>query len=123
MRQFNAREFWHAHESWEAIWLAAPQPEKTFLQGIIQISAAFYHHQRKNLIGARALLRRGLAKVEAFPANHRGLRLEALRRAARDWLEELESGGACAKKPYPRLKRSAAKPRASRRTRALAVSP
>ena len=106
MRQFNARQFWHAHESWEAIWLVASLPEKTFLQGIIQISAAFYHHQRKNLTGARSLLRRGLEKIEGFPADHRGLRIENLRRSVRDWLDDLERGGACARRRYPRLART-----------------
>jgi len=105
LRQFNARAFWHAHESWEEIWLKAGEPEKTFLQGIIQISAAFYHHQRENLAGTRTLLRRGLEKVEQFPPRHRGLRLEELRRAVRDWLEDLEQGGSCGGWRYPRLKR------------------
>lgn len=109
LRQFNARGFWHAHESWEAIWLQAPQPERTFLQGIIQISAAFYHHQRGNLAGTCSLLTRGLQKVEGFPASHRGLQLEALRRAVRDWLAELRAGGACAGRKYPKLQRRLAK--------------
>jgi uncharacterized protein len=105
-RQFNARRFWHAHESWEEIWLHAAEPEKRFLQGIIQISAAFYHHQRKNLVGTRTLLRRGLEKVERFPPRHRSLRLEELRRAVREWLAELERDGSCAGWPYPRLSRA-----------------
>jgi len=117
MRQFNAREFWHAHESWEGIWLTAPEPEKTFLQGIIQISAAFYHHQKRNLAGTRSLLARGLEKVERFPAEHRGLRLEELRRAVRKWLEELQGTGACAGKRYPRLRWAAGKQASRRATR------
>ena len=82
MRQFNTHKFWHAHESWESIWLTAPEPDKTFLQGIIQISAAFYHHQRGNLEGMRSLMRRGLAKVEQLPAGYRRSH-NAICRAAR----------------------------------------
>jgi hypothetical protein len=103
MRQFNSREFWHAHESWEAIWLTAPEPDKTFLQGIIQISAAFYHHQKDNFEGMRSLMRRGLAKVENFPPGYRGLQLEALRRAVRDWLTAAEAAGEKLPEIYPRL--------------------
>ncbi len=103
MRQFNSREFWHAHESWEAIWLVAPQPDKAFLQGIIQIAAAFYHHQRGNLQGMRSLMRRGLAKVEGFPREYRGLRLEELRRAVRKWLAASEDA---LPQRYPSLKRA-----------------
>lgn len=103
LRQFNSRQFWHAHESWEAIWLVAPQPDKTFLQGIIQISAAFYHHQRGNLVGMRSLMRRGLAKVEEFPSAYRGVRLEELRRAVRKWLA---AGEDALPRNYPRLRRT-----------------
>jgi len=105
MRQFNSRKFWHAHESWEAIWLTAPEPDKTFLQGIIQISAAFYHHQKKNLEGMRSLMRRGLAKVEEFPPAYRGVRLEELRRAVRKWLAAADAAGAPLPAKYPRLQR------------------
>ena len=103
MRQFNSREFWHAHESWEAIWLVAPAPDKAFLQGIIQIAAAFYHHQRGNLEGMRSLMRRGLAKVEEFPPGYRGLRLEELRRAVRKWLAASVDA---LPRNYPRLRRA-----------------
>jgi len=103
LRQFNSRAFWHSHESWEAIWLKAPQPDKTFLQGIIQIAAAFYHHQRGNLQGMRSLMRRGLAKVEQFPPGYRGLRLEELRGAVRAWLAASEDA---LPRIYPRLRRA-----------------
>ncbi len=105
LRQFNTLQFWHSHESWEAIWLVAPEPDKTFLQGIIQIAAGFYHHQKHNLDGMRSLMRRGLAKVEGFPAGYRGLCLEALRRAVRDWLDADARGEALPRR-YPRLRRA-----------------
>jgi len=104
IRQFNARRFWHSHESWEAIWLTAPEPDKTFLQGIIQIAAAFYHYQMKNHAGMRSLMRRGLAKVEEFPADYRGLRLEKLRLSVREWLAKDYAGEALPRR-YPQLDR------------------
>jgi predicted metal-dependent hydrolase len=115
IRQFNSLEFWHSHESWEAIWLTAPEPEKTFLQGIIQIAAGFYHHQTHNREGMRSLLRRGLAKMEQFPAGYCGLRLEELRRAVRNWLDADARGEALPRR-YPRLRR------AGRRERTLTRS-
>ncbi|HXZ19539.1 MAG TPA: DUF309 domain-containing protein [Candidatus Acidoferrales bacterium] len=107
IRQFNSRQFWNSHESWEAIWLTAPQPDKTFLQGIIQIAAAFYHHQKKNHAGMRSLMRRGLAKVEEFPPDYRGLCLEKLRLAVREWLARDGAGEALPSR-YPRLERQKA---------------
>ncbi len=90
--QFNAREFFAAHETWEEIWLAAPEPDKTFLQGIIQVAAAFHHYCRGNTAGTQSLLDAGLQKLSKFPADYRGLQLEALCCEARRWLELLAFG-------------------------------
>jgi len=89
---FNTRYFFEAHEAWEEIWLHTAPPEKTFLQGLIQVTAAFHHHSRENLRGTKSLLRTGLLKLEDFPPHHRGLHIEKLRKIARRWLEVLNSG-------------------------------
>ena len=107
VEQFNAREFWEAHESWELVWLPAPEPDKTFLQGIIQVSAGFYHYTENNLPGARSLLRRGLAKLEQFPDGYRGLRLEDLRVAARAWLAALDREAASTPGVFPQIHEAA----------------
>ena len=92
VEQFNTRHFFEAHETWEEIWLASPEPEKTFLQGIIQIAAAFHHYTRGNNRGTRTLLEAGLRRLDNFPAVHNQLALEALRQAARDWTDALTRG-------------------------------
>ena len=92
IEQFNCREFFAAHESWEEVWLAASEPDKTFLQGIIQVAAAFHHYLRGNPSGAQSLLAAGLSKLEHFPDNYRGVKLAHLREAARHWIEKLEGG-------------------------------
>ena len=89
---FNTRYFFEAHEAWEEIWLHTAPPEKTFLQGLIQVTAAFHHHSRENLRGTKSLLRAGLLKLEDFPPHHRSLHIEKLRKVARRWLEVLDSG-------------------------------
>ncbi len=92
LEQFNAGHFFDAHETWEEIWLRSAEPEKTFLQGIIQIAAAFHHYGRGNLQGTRSLLEAGLKKVARFPEAHRGIGVEALRESAREWIAALVSG-------------------------------
>lgn len=85
IEQFNAGQFFDAHESWEEIWLASPEPEKAFLQGIIQIAAAFHHYTYGNLLGTRSLLEAGLRRLAPYPPRHSGIALETLRAAAREW--------------------------------------
>jgi uncharacterized protein len=89
---FNAREFFEAHEVWEEIWLVESEPEKTFLQGIIQIAAAFHHYSRANPDGAESLLAAGIVKLSRFPAHHRGLAIEDLRTAAKRWARSIGEG-------------------------------
>ncbi len=89
---FNARRFFDAHEAWEEIWLQSPQPERAFLQGIIQIAAAFHHYLRGNRGGARSLLNAGLLRLAKFPATHGGIALDALRAAAQHWTQALGEG-------------------------------
>jgi uncharacterized protein len=89
---FNARKFFEAHEVWEELWLVEPEPEKTFLQGLIQLAAACHHHGRGNLRGAKSLLAAGLAKLERFPDDHRGLAVAKLRADAEQWGGTLSGG-------------------------------
>ncbi len=100
---FNTRYFFEAHEAWEEIWLHTAPPEKTFLQGLIQVTAAFHHHSRENLRGTKSLLRAGLLKLEDFPPHHRGLNIEKLRKVARRWLEVLDSGEVVSRPTLPRI--------------------
>jgi uncharacterized protein len=104
IEQFNSGHFFEAHETWEEIWLRSPEPDKTFLQGIIQIAAAFHHHSRSNLRGARSLLEAGLARLDRFPDAHRGIALLALRAGARAWVASLADADAAGTEiPIPRI--------------------
>ena len=106
LEQFNHHHFFDAHETWEEIWLHSPEPEKTFLQGIIQVAAAFHHYTRGNAAGARSLLEAGLKKLERFPEIHRGLKLEELRAAARRWIAALAAGRDPGRQRLPRIART-----------------
>ena len=64
---FNAHAFWKAHEAWERDWLSAEQPHKLFLQGLIQLAAAYYHVQRGTYRGGVRLFDAALEKLSRFP--------------------------------------------------------
>lgn len=108
LAHFNAREFFEAHEVWEEIWLAAPAPEKTFLQGMIQIAAAFHHYSRRNLRGTKSLLVAGLAKIEGFPGDHRGLALAELRAESQEWAVALASEKDLGRRKPPTIRTASA---------------
>ena len=82
---FNAREFWEAHESWETIWLAAESDVEQFLQGMIQLAAAYHHVKRGTHRGAARLFEAALRRLAAFPQRFSGIDRGAAEEAARRW--------------------------------------
>jgi uncharacterized protein len=97
---YRKREFFEAHEHWEDVWRASAEPEKTFLQALIHIAAAFHHLERKNANGAERQLRRALRKLEPYPETFGGVRVEEVRESVRVWLRAIEESGAH-EMPFP----------------------
>ena len=81
---FNGVRYWHAHEAWETLWRAAPDDERDFYQGLIQVAAGLLHLQRRNLRGARNKLAEGLAKLRDRKAQR-----ERVETAVRDAMGKL----------------------------------
>ena len=79
---FNAREFWDAHESWETLWLEAESDAVQFLQGLIQMAAAYHHVQRGTFRGAVRLFDAALRRLSAFPPDFCMLDRSAVEEAA-----------------------------------------
>jgi predicted metal-dependent hydrolase len=79
LRLYNAADFFHAHEAWESVWLTAPQPEKLFLQALIQTTVALHHFSRNNLLGATRLLTAALRKLEPYAPDFANLDVALLR--------------------------------------------
>jgi|SRR5271166_1552406 len=103
LASYRNGEFFAAHEHWESVWLSAEEPEKTFLQSIIQVAAAFHHLERDNPTGAASLLRRSLGRLNAFPNLYGGIDVEALRASMRAWLRALETDHRERGLAYPRI--------------------
>jgi predicted metal-dependent hydrolase len=89
---FNGVRYWHAHESWETLWRAAPDEERDFYQGLILVAAGLLHLQRRNMRGARNKLREGVAKLTPYEPSYRGIFVNELVGRARQLVEDLEAG-------------------------------
>lgn len=105
LEAFNSSRFYDAHEHWEEVWLETPNPDKMFLQGLIQVAAAFHHYSRSNLPGTRNLLLAGLLKLDRFPEVHGGLEIQELREAVREWLAAIEAGEILDTRKLPQIRR------------------
>lgn len=89
---FNGVRYWHAHESWETVWRAAPDEERDFYQGLIQVAAGLLHLQRRNLRGARNKLGEGVAKLRRYEPAHHGIFVNELIGQATRLLDDLDAG-------------------------------
>jgi uncharacterized protein len=89
---FNGVRYWHAHEAWETLWRAAPDKERNFYQGLIQVAAGLLHLQRRNARGARSKLAEGVARLRPFEPVHRGIFVNELIGRADRLIAELDAG-------------------------------
>ncbi|HUP44961.1 MAG TPA: DUF309 domain-containing protein [Thermoanaerobaculia bacterium] len=108
---FNQLEFWEAHEAWEELWLAASTDIEQYLQGLIQLAAAYHHVRRGTLRGAVRLFDAALRRLAPFPPGLCGLdrgEAEKAARLHRDWAAGVlarASGESLSERDYPKLRR------------------
>jgi len=105
---FNEEKFFDAHEVLEDVWRAAPEPEKRFLQGLIQVAVALHHHSRGNVVGCLSLLTRGGRNLSLYGDLHDGVDLARLRADLQLWSAALAHDGSVsigegAVPPLPKL--------------------
>lgn len=104
LRCYRSQQFFEAHEHWEAVWLTLAEPEKSFLQSLIQVSAAFHHLQSGNRRGAISLLSRALNRLDLCAAEFCSLRVAHLRDQVREWLSVLQHGSLELPRVYPEFR-------------------
>jgi uncharacterized protein len=78
VEQFNAGEYYACHDTLEALWIEATEPDKTFYQGILQIAVALYHLGNHNLRGAVILLGEGSNRLRRYPSEYGGIDVDEL---------------------------------------------
>jgi len=110
INHFNALEFWEAHESWEELWLVAESDLDQFLQGLIQVAAAYHHLKRGTFKGGVRLFDAGLARLAKFPPRFCGIDrddVECASREHRAWAAERiecnEMDARLAQNAYPKI--------------------
>jgi uncharacterized protein len=76
---FNAERFWEAHEVLESIWREALGEEKTLLQGLILVCAAFVHVQKDESEVAIGIIKRTLPKLSWAESAYHGIPVASVR--------------------------------------------
>jgi predicted metal-dependent hydrolase len=90
VEEFNSGQFYACHDTLEALWMEATEPEKTFYQGILQIAVALYHLGNSNLRGAVILLGEGINRLDRYPSIYSGIDVDDLVIESAEILKKLQ---------------------------------
>jgi hypothetical protein len=90
IREFNEGRYFEAHDVLEDLWQGYREPDRVFLQALIQTAVGFYHLENDNLKGARSQFRKACLKMEAFLPRYWGLSVDLLHTSLKDHLTILE---------------------------------
>ncbi len=98
---FNLGQFYDAHEHWEDVWNEADDPDRRWIQGMIQVATGLHKVSGDKRGPARTLLEKALGKLADAPAAFEGMDLASMKRETETALAALERG----ERPDPRLVR------------------
>jgi uncharacterized protein len=92
LEEFNKEAFFEAHEVLEDLWHEYRDPDRTFIQGLIQIAAAFYHLQSHNIKGAVSQFEKGGEKLAHYLPTYNQVSVAELLEDVRENLRQLHQG-------------------------------
>jgi uncharacterized protein len=70
VEQFNQQQYYDCHDTLEALWIEAEEPDKKFYQGVLQISVGCYHLSNHNWRGAVILLGEGINRINYYQPHY-----------------------------------------------------
>jgi uncharacterized protein len=90
LEEFNGARFFEAHEVLEDLWHEYRELDRIFIQGLIQIAAAFYHLQSRNLKGAVSQFTKGSEKLTHFLPAYKDVSVAKLLEDVRENLQRIQ---------------------------------
>ncbi len=93
IREFNDREYYACHDTLEALWMDAVDPDKKFYQGVLQIAVGCYHLHNRNWRGAVTLLGEGIGRLPYYQPIYARIDVTRLIRDSSQLLQTLQSIG------------------------------
>jgi predicted metal-dependent hydrolase len=89
LEDFNKENFYEAHEILEEFWHEYRGIDRTFIQGLIQLAAAFYHAQSFNRKGAMSQITKGSLKLTHYQPTHNSVDVTGLLESVKENLQQL----------------------------------
>jgi len=93
--QFDAHDFWNAHETLEEAWIAVrPHPIGEVYRSILQVGVAYYQIERQNYMGAVKMFLRAIQWLDPLPDVCQGVDIAQFKKDAAAARAALEALGA-----------------------------
>ena len=93
VEQFNQQEYYACHDTLEALWIEAVEPQKRFYQGVLQIAVACHHLLNLNWRGAAILLGEGIGRLRDYQPDYEGIDVTSLIIQSAELLQALQKSG------------------------------
>jgi predicted metal-dependent hydrolase len=94
IEQFNQHQFYDCHDTLEALWMEAVEPQRSFYQGILQIAVALHHLGNQNFRGAIILLGEGMNRLRHYQPTFAGIHVAHLLERSRRLQTKLQQAQA-----------------------------
>lgn len=78
IQEFNNGDYFECHETLEDIWMIEVGTDRSFYQGLLQLSVGCFHLLNRNYIGAASQWSKAYAKLKNFGDWHLGVELKSL---------------------------------------------
>lgn len=93
IEQFNQQDFYACHDTLEALWMEASEPDRKFYQGILQIAVSLYHLSNHNGKGAAILLGEGIGRLRNYQPSYFGIDVEKPIQSSTQILRKIQQVG------------------------------
>ena len=92
IRLFNAGRYFESHESLEDFYLHTEEAHKPFLEGLIELAAAFrLFSDFGEVKGPVRMIRQSLIRLENYQPTYLGVRVKRLIQTMEPWAERIEA--------------------------------
>jgi uncharacterized protein len=104
IKLFNNGRFFEAHEIWEAFYQDAENKDKSFLEGLVQLSTACRLIEDFGEIkGPVKLIYQALIRFENYQPTYLDVNVADLAATMEAWAKDLEASGVRGHKPVPSI--------------------
>ena len=102
---FNAGRYFESHESLEDFYLRAEERHKPFVEGLIQLAAAFrLFRDFGETKGPARMVHQAIIRLENYQPTYLGVRVQSVIQAMELWAKEIEANTAAVRDRLPKIR-------------------